>query len=534
MMELHSVANLFPLMSPEEYAGLVADIRIHGLREPIWTHEGKIIDGRNRYKACLEAGVDPRFQAWDGTSSLVAFVVSLNVQRRHLTSSQKAVIALDVERELAQEAKQRQGARTDLAGNIPQTFAESSGEAREQAARLVGTNRQYVSDVKKLSKTNPEAVSLVRDGSLTIPEVKRAMRLPESQRANVFEKLASGEAKTVNSARRAVQRGNDLDLRNRFYEMADEDPTLLSYESAVERGELKVVIMHYPGQAPDERYPMLEVDTIRRSFTGQTWNWPRFSGAEISPIDPKGRDYHEDVAAPLFSPDEWDEFLAFDEAASLEDLAFPGHEWFNWSPRAWRVPFRTFSVRDHWAATSLARRNYDLTYGCFIADQSEPTCGMCKTGGVFVRQGWGQWQLIEFNDGDGGRAHRRYFLYDHAGSSLIDQARETVDPFAHSHHNFSRLNIWRVQPYEMSWASVRRKTIAREEAIAALEADLAALRTAQPLTDEELEARALDWLQAYTPRYQHEWREGECTYPRLPDGSIDVDHYKRFTEEQAA
>lgn len=45
-------------------------------------------------------------------------------------------MALEVEKYLAVEAKERQGARND----ITQRFAESvSGEAREQAARMVGT-----------------------------------------------------------------------------------------------------------------------------------------------------------------------------------------------------------------------------------------------------------------------------------------------------------------------------------------------------------------------------------------------------------
>ena len=98
-------------------------------------------------------------------ASLVAFVVSLNLQRRHLTSSQKAVLALDIEKMLAEEARKRQVA---LAGTRPNSQVESdtllkdfskvengnngaanserhANEATAQAAAIVGTNRQYVS-----------------------------------------------------------------------------------------------------------------------------------------------------------------------------------------------------------------------------------------------------------------------------------------------------------------------------------------------------------------------------------------------------
>ena len=90
--DFHPLANLLPLMDEDQFDGLVGSIRREGLLEPIVLFEGKILDGRNRYRAAreahykfsekdfeqLKAGVDPQ-----------DFVYSANIQRRHLSSEQK-------------------------------------------------------------------------------------------------------------------------------------------------------------------------------------------------------------------------------------------------------------------------------------------------------------------------------------------------------------------------------------------------------------------------------------------------------------
>lgn len=193
----HEVANLFPLLAGDEYEALKRDIAENGLREAIWLHpDGSIIDGRNRYRACQELGVEPQCQTWPGEGSLVAFVVSLNLHRRHLNSSQRAVIALDMLPMLEAEAKERMvaGAVATNTGSQRIDYPESSiGKATEQAAALLGTNRQYVADLKQLAKEDPEAVEQVRSGEATVPEVKRKARRrkQEQQREQAIEKAAT-------------------------------------------------------------------------------------------------------------------------------------------------------------------------------------------------------------------------------------------------------------------------------------------------------------------------------------------------------
>ncbi len=177
-MENHPVTELFPLMAGKDYEKLVADIREHGLREPIWLHpDGRIIDGRNRWRACKDAEVEPQTKAWDGEGSLTAFVVSLNLHRRHLTSSQRAAAAAEALPMLKAEARERQreGGRTKLRQKIAEASPEGkdsiqpdAGKATERAAKLFGTNRAYVQEAARLKDDAPDIFAAVKTGEITV------------------------------------------------------------------------------------------------------------------------------------------------------------------------------------------------------------------------------------------------------------------------------------------------------------------------------------------------------------------------------
>lgn len=108
-MKSHKLADIFPMMSDDELSGLRANMRANGYRDefPVWLYEGAILDGRNRWRAAIAEGVKPMTREYKGADPL-AFVISANKERRHLTSSQLAFVALELERVLSDAAKERQ------------------------------------------------------------------------------------------------------------------------------------------------------------------------------------------------------------------------------------------------------------------------------------------------------------------------------------------------------------------------------------------------------------------------------------------
>lgn len=172
----HSVASLFPLMDGAEYEELKTDIKANGLREAIWLHpDGSIIDGRNRHRACLDVGVTPRFRTWQDDGALAAFVVSLNLYRRHLTASQRATIGVELLPMLEADARERQRGGQGgvlLREIIPQA---NGGKATDQAGTIVGVSGRYVSDAKAIKDEDPELFEQIRAGDLNIAQAKREL-----------------------------------------------------------------------------------------------------------------------------------------------------------------------------------------------------------------------------------------------------------------------------------------------------------------------------------------------------------------------
>jgi len=168
--QIHPAAMLFPEMEGDQWVKFVADIRDNGQREPIVVHNGQVIDGRNRLRACRWLKIDPKVRQYHGREEdIIPYVMSLNLNRRHLTESQRAMIAAKV-------ATMKQGARTDLAG--------IQAKSQPEAAKLLNVSRDSVQKAAAVTKLGqPEVVAAVSTGKISLNEASKIVQLkPEKQK----------------------------------------------------------------------------------------------------------------------------------------------------------------------------------------------------------------------------------------------------------------------------------------------------------------------------------------------------------------
>jgi hypothetical protein len=187
-LQFHEAANIFPLINGEEFDGLVEDVRKNGQRESIKLLDGKILDGRNRYRACLLANCNPKLETVS-VDDPVAYVLSLNLHRRHLTPSQASMCAARARDIYEQQAKERQKVRKgDQAGASPENLPElKTGDARDAAGKAFGVSGKSVDHAKRVIEQGiPELAIAVDSGRMAVSTAAiLATESEEVQRAEI-------------------------------------------------------------------------------------------------------------------------------------------------------------------------------------------------------------------------------------------------------------------------------------------------------------------------------------------------------------
>jgi N6-adenosine-specific RNA methylase IME4 len=250
-MNFHPLSELFPLMQGREFDELVADVKANGLREPIWTYDGQILDGRNRWRACEAAEVATRQMREYSGDDPVSFVVSLNLHRRHLSESQRADVA---------------AALANLDRGRPSVNPSIGGISQEKAAEMLNVGVKSVERAAKVQRDGvPELRAAVQSDRVSVSAAADVSELPKEQQREI---VAKGEKEILEAAKQ-IRESRAVDRRQRNDELRT---AAMSIETP--KGKYRCIVIDppwdvqkyerdvRPNQSADLDYPTLTHEQI--------------------------------------------------------------------------------------------------------------------------------------------------------------------------------------------------------------------------------------------------------------------------------
>jgi len=202
---IHPAANLLPMMSEEDFNNLKDDANQNGFIRPVRVdRDGMVIDGRNRLAVSIAIGKDAPIERFT-PSDPIQYVVSENLSRRHLTSQQKAVIAVQAEELYTLFAEQAKAKQAEAGGDrksegfqksVPEKIQEPVPEKRierqttAKIARTFGTNDNYVSKAKKVKTHAPELLPKVANGEVDLNDAAKVAAQRKKEETGVLMESA--------------------------------------------------------------------------------------------------------------------------------------------------------------------------------------------------------------------------------------------------------------------------------------------------------------------------------------------------------
>jgi len=196
-LPFHRFANLFPMMESAAFASFCADVAANGLREKIVLHEGAILDGRNRYRAAILAGLirpeqtrSPHFRKFDPKTEgdPLDWVVSLNVHRRHLDESQRAMVAAEI-------ANLPHGGARKKAADV---IEDKKGVTQAKAAGMLAVSERSLRDARVVREKGDAAlIAAVTGGTMAVSLAAKAAQLAPALQKKIAQEAAAGHANVV-------------------------------------------------------------------------------------------------------------------------------------------------------------------------------------------------------------------------------------------------------------------------------------------------------------------------------------------------
>lgn len=261
----HPYADIFPWIDGPAFKELVEDVRQNGVLEPIVFLDGAILDGRNRYMAAREAGVEyPRVE-YTGDDPL-GFVISRNLKRRHLSESQRAMVAA----KLAKMPAHRPA--DDNSANL----------RTSDAAAMLNVSERSVETARKVEREGaPELIEAVETGEASVSAAALVATLPKDEQAEI----ASMGGRAVAEAAREIREGKHVrgtfgTGENEWYTPGQHIELARQVLGTIE---LDPASSHVANQTVKaERFFSQETNGLEKEWAGNVWLNPPYAQPAIA------------------------------------------------------------------------------------------------------------------------------------------------------------------------------------------------------------------------------------------------------------
>lgn len=202
--ELNPYCAIFPEPTEAEYRELVESIRESGQKIPIQLDaEGRILDGRTRYKACQELMLKPKLAKWEGRGSnelYATFVLAMNVKRRHLTAGQRAMVAAEIAKIGGHGGDRKSENRQLFSKKISENPNENDENqvehgpldppaSLEAVAKSADVSSKSIRKAAKIAEASPELAAEVAAGKKSL---RQAAKEIEPEWANERDEMTDG------------------------------------------------------------------------------------------------------------------------------------------------------------------------------------------------------------------------------------------------------------------------------------------------------------------------------------------------------
>jgi hypothetical protein len=185
---IHPAASVFPLLEGDRFKSLVDSIAEHGVQNPVVSHKGEVLDGRNRLRAVMQLrdeghAVELPFVEWDSKCGLSAteWVAAQNLDRRHLSDDAYTTAVAALNRIIRKESKERQANGQAKPGQQSKNPAGRRGKKTGSDQTVRTSSRDH-----KAEDERSTAGQVAKKAGVSLRKAKQAVKLDQAVEAGVI------------------------------------------------------------------------------------------------------------------------------------------------------------------------------------------------------------------------------------------------------------------------------------------------------------------------------------------------------------